>query len=318
MGSAASGGTVANHIKAAWNMTTDLHIRLRSEEAFGLARSAIDVMQQHQVWPTPLNFEICLEYLAHPDGALAQELRRLLAVGELAGELHSERLAAEYLPRLRLHVEIQSAGASLAQQLDQITCTVDIAQKANRSYGRTLDAAGRQLVPEADLSQLAGVVGALRTATKLAQVDNDRLSAQLARSTAEVRQVREHLEQVRREAMTDGLTRLSNRKAFDDALQLATEAAGASKDPLCLALLDIDHFKRINDGWGHQTGDQVIRYVAQIIAQHCAKPRLAARYGGEEFAIIFPNADDASAAPVLDAIRTEIASRVLKRRSTGR
>ena len=93
--------------------------------------------------------------------------------------------------------------------------------------------------------------------------------------------------QVRRDATTDGLTNLANRKAFDEELERACADADADGAPLPLAVLDIDHFKNFNDTWGHQTGDQVIRYVASVIGRVGAPPRFAARYGGEEFAMIF-------------------------------
>lgn len=82
--------------------------------------------------------------------------------------------------------------------------------------------------------------------------------------------LRENLEQVRRDAMTDALTNLANRKAFDERL----EAACAEDDgaPLSLAILDIDHFKRFNDTWGHQTGDQVLRYVSTVLSTSAARP----------------------------------------------
>ena len=85
-----------------------------------------------------------------------------------------------------------------------------------------------------------------------------------------------------------------------------------------VAVLDIDHFKRFNDTWGHQTGDQVLRYVASVIGRvGDTPPRTAARYGGEEFSIVFPGEDAASVCALLDAIREEIGSRMLKRRSTN-
>src|SRR5690606_20294379 len=80
---------------------------------------------------------------------------------------------------------------------------------------------------------------------------------------------------------------------------------------------DIDHFKRFNDTWGHQTGDQVIRYVASVIGRNCAPPRMAARYGGEEFAMLFPAEHGPAVEAALDTMRREIASRALKRRSTN-
>jgi len=84
-----------------------------------------------------------------------------------------------------------------------------------------------------------------------------------------------------------------------------------------LAVLDIDHFKNFNDTWGHQTGDQVIRYVASVIGRVGAPPRFAARYGGEEFAMIFSGETAAQVEQNLHEIREEVGSRHLKRRSTN-
>jgi diguanylate cyclase len=117
--------------------------------------------------------------------------------------------------------------------------------------------------------------------------------------------------------MTDGLTNLTNRKAFDESLQSIAEKADASGEGMTLAIIDIDHFKGFNDAWGHQIGDQVLRYVASVIGRLGAAPRVAARYGGEEFAIIFPNENGRTALAVLEEIREEVSSRVLKRRSTN-
>ena len=115
--------------------------------------------------------------------------------------------------------------------------------------------------------------------------------------------------------MTDALTSLANRKAFDEAMERA--CGDAEIAPLTLAMIDIDHFKRFNDTWGHQTGDQVIRYVASVIGRLGAAPRMASRYGGEEFAILFPSERSEHVMRALEAVRIEIASRMLKRRSTN-
>jgi diguanylate cyclase len=86
---------------------------------------------------------------------------------------------------------------------------------------------------------------------------------------------------------------------------------------MTLAIIDIDHFKGFNDAWGHQIGDQVLRYVSSVIGRMGANPRMAARYGGEEFAIIFPAENGRTARAVLEEIREEVSSRSLKRRSTN-
>ena len=145
---------------------------------------------------------------------------------------------------------------------------------------------------------------------------SETLEKRLDASTREVARLREHLEQVRRDAMTDALTNLANRKAFDEHLEAACTRADAEDGALTLAVLDIDHFKRFNDTWGHQTGDQVLRYVASVMGRVAKDPRIAARYGGEEFAMIFPNESLGQVESALEAVRKEIGSRSLRRRST--
>jgi diguanylate cyclase len=164
---------------------------------------------------------------------------------------------------------------------------------------------------------MKAVVEGLSAATRKVQGEAQVLESQLAETTAELGRLRESLDQVRKDAMTDGLTNLANRKAFDEGLESICEKADADGQGMTLAIIDIDHFKGFNDAWGHQIGDQVLRYVASVIGRMGAKPRLAARYGGEEFAIIFPAESGRTAMAVLEEIRTEVSSRALKRRSTN-
>lgn len=298
-------------------MADDLHASVRNPDAYGLGRRAIEMMEASRVWPTPLNYELWLHYIAYPDSALAKELERLLASGEPMTEHMSEELAASHLPRLRLNDEIRDAGDQLSKQLESIGKAIDTAQRSSEAYGRTLAGAQRELTTESEPAGLQRLVSHLTQATARVQKENGALEKRLADSTQEVRRLREHLEQVRRDSMTDALTLLANRKAFDEALERACADTDETGAPLTLAVLDIDHFKRFNDTWGHQTGDQVIRYVASIIGRIGALPRVASRYGGEEFAILFPSESAGRAAQALETIRAEICSRQLKRRSTN-
>ena len=105
------------------------------------------------------------------------------------------------------------------------------------------------------------------------------------------------VEQLERSAATDGLTGIANRRAFDDALAREVSRAARTGDPLSLVLLDIDHFKRLNDTLGHQAGDEALRAVAGDLAQAVRLSDTVARYGGEEFAVLLPGlgAEDALA-----------------------
>ena len=298
-------------------MSDQMNASLRGPDAYALARRALESMEAHKVWPTPLNYELWLHFMAAPEGPLAREIQRLIAVGEPITDHLSEELASQYLPRLRLNDEIRDAGDQLSKQLASISKAIEVAQVSSRTYGRTLAGATRELETAHDSDSLKRLVDHLAFATTRVEKENGVLERRLTQSTQEVRQLREHLEQVRRDAMTDALTLLCNRKAFDEALERACQEADESHTTLTLAMVDIDHFKRFNDTWGHQTGDQVIRYVGSSIGRVGAPPRVSSRYGGEEFAVLFPCEGAGPAMEALEAIRVEISSRQLKRRSTN-
>ncbi|QTN18649.1 GGDEF domain-containing protein [Brevundimonas sp. AJA228-03] len=298
-------------------MSTQVQTTLHGPEAFTLARRALGEMESVGVWPTPLNFELWLHWLGEPEGALSLEMSRVLGNGTVFTEAIAEKIAAEYLPRGRLSEEIRDAGAVLNRELSTVSEAIAQAQKSQAAYGETLAGASVHLEGAAEPTALLDVVSNLTRATTEVQFENATLERRLETSTQEIARLRDHLEQVRRDAMTDALTNLANRKAFDEGLLKACDEAEKNRQPMTLAVLDIDHFKRFNDTWGHQTGDQVLRYVASVIGSISKAPRTAARYGGEEFAIIFPSENASAVEKVLNEIREEIGTRALRRRSTN-
>lgn len=115
----------------------------------------------------------------------------------------------------------------------------------------------------------------------------------------------------RTDTLSDALTGVANRRAFDYELDRRLSEWNRYRVPLSLLLLDIDHFKRLNDTYGHTSGDVVLREVAQRIAADCRETDLVARYGGEEFAVVMPNTPSSEAMKVAERIRCTIeASRV--------
>lgn len=298
-------------------MASQIETTVRSPEAYALARQAVDAMQAAAVWPTPLNFELWLHYLSAPDSPLSQEMARLLASGAPFTDSTADMLAAEFLPRSRLSEEIRDAGAVLNRELAAVAAAIDKARESQANYGDTLAQAADRMASAPDPDSLGVIVSSLSDATRRIRRHTSALERRLESSNREVVKLRDHLEQVRRDAMTDALTNLANRKAFDEQLQRMCDEAEAGGTPIGLALIDIDHFKRFNDTWGHQTGDQVLRYVASVLGRIARAPRMAARYGGEEFAVIFPRETAGAVEAALSAVREEIASRALRRRSTN-
>ena len=297
-------------------MANEIDMILRSPKAYEWARKAMDSMEANSVWPTAVNFELWLHYVAAKDSDVAVEIDQIIRSGERFTEQMGDTIAGNHLPSAKLNGEILDAGKSLSAELDTVSRAIESARETSEAYGQQL-ATATVALEDQDSDAVRNMVDTLSAATLKVREENQALESQLADTTDELTRLREHLEQVRRDAMTDALTMLFNRKAFDEALEKACKDAVSKNGIVSLAVIDIDHFKAFNDTWGHQTGDQVIRYVASVIGRVAEGTRVAARYGGEEFAIIFPGEDREVALAVVEKAREEIATRILKRRSTN-
>src|SRR5690606_33746935 len=106
------------------------------------------------------------------------------------------------------------------------------------------------------------------------------------------------------------LTRLYNHGHFQETLRAELERASRYNTPLSLILLDIDHFKRFNDTWGHQVGDKVLKQTALLLGALVRVTDVAARYGGEEFALLLPQTDYSAALDLAERLRSGVERKV--------
>lgn len=133
---------------------------------------------------------------------------------------------------------------------------------------------------------------------------NQRLEDDLTFARCRMEEQAEELDRTRREANTDALSGVANRKAFDDKLTLLFGYYRRDCLPFALMLADLDRFKWVNDTFGHQAGDRVITELGRLLAQLVREGDFVARFGGDEFAILLPQCDAQSAMKVADRIRT--------------
>ena len=129
-------------------------------------------------------------------------------------------------------------------------------------------------------------------------------ASQVSAQKAALEEMNERLNHL---AVTDALTGLWNRRRFQEALLEVAEAHARAERPFSLILLDIDHFKRVNDDFGHQVGDEILRLFARLLQRHCRSHEVPARYGGEEFAIILQQCGPEEALLASERLRRAIA-----------
>ena len=290
----------------------DLH------QAAEFAHAAVASMTRFSIPPTPINFTIWYEYHAGRDPALSRAVDALLASQKPFTPDITLQLYEEFLNPARLLRSSRETTEKLQVAMDELRNFIDSAEEDTRAYGDKLERFSGKLDTQHQAAPALGsLVGSMLQETRAMQERNQSLEARLAETTAEVQLLREHFEQARREALSDSLTGLANRKNFEQTLTLFAKGAADNHEPLALMLLDIDHFKKFNDRYGHQTGDTVLQLVARTLSDNVKGQDLAARYGGEEFALLLPRTRADQAAKLGENIRALIGARKLVKRSSG-
>jgi diguanylate cyclase len=176
----------------------------------------------------------------------------------------------------------------VSANLDRIIALLKSHSEASRIYSALLENAGRNLIELTSPEQLRVAIGYLITENNKMRKETTDLQSNLDESHQQIESLRENLEVAEETGMRDPLTLLWNRHAFDHMLELQVETAFKENTPTCLILADVDHFKKVNDSFGHLIGDEVVRLVANTISKNVKGRDFLARFGGEEFALILP------------------------------
>ncbi len=291
---------------------------LRSNQSYDLAAKATGLMQTHGIWPTPENFEIWMAYAFGDNLALNTAIEAHIKAKTPFTDAVCNDLTATFGSTGRMTANLNAAGGDLNRQLSEMVRVMATAEQSTAAYGEALQGASGELRKSgADEKSIRAVVERLADATQQMEARARELEDKLSNQAKEANELRSNLEQMRQDAMTDALSGLPNRRRFDELLDRMVSEAHSSGAPLCAFVVDIDHFKRFNDTWGHQTGDQVIRFVASCLKPLNSGGRLAARYGGEEFVVVLPSNSLEQATQIAENVRIAVQSKKLQKRSTG-
>ncbi len=289
----------------------------RQDRAQVLARTALALMGERGVSPTPENYRLFYVFASGENPAVSQSMAERISARQSFTQDVLDELRNQFFGTDHLEEDVQNIGAEFAESVDAMLAKLAAAEKDTVAYGRTLTAATGELNGDQTPADVERLVKSLLGATRVMETRAKVLESELQRSSLEVNELRTKLDDVRKEALTDPLTGIANRKALDLELARAVEQSRQRGEPLCLFMCDIDHFKAFNDSWGHQTGDQVLRLVASCLSDNVKGRDTAARYGGEEFAVVLRQTPLASAMTLAEQIRLHVQGKKLVKRSTG-
>lgn len=282
-----------------------------------LATMAMKEMESHGIAPTPENYEFWFTHFSGANPELSRDVEKLSEDGTITDAGQLSALRERHLEKASNDSAMLDVGGRLEQELAGVMQMLETASKDTGAYGDSLNNVSAALDTERSPAELRVLMETLVAATRTMESRSKQLEQRLHESKEEVTQLRHNMEEIRTESLTDQLTGLANRRNFDDTVKACMASAEENETPFTLVLGDIDHFKKFNDTYGHQTGDQVLKLVAQCMRHHVREPLKPARYGGEEFALILPFTDLEKGVQIADQVRRMIESKELVKKSTG-
>ena len=286
-------------------------------ELASLVEQSLTKLRELNVPAIPMNYHVLFEHIACVNTALSNVMRVYLDSKHHLDQDTMRSLFDTYIaPTFRDH-NVMSA-ADLDKVISQTMGIIDMGRNsATELAGEVSEVASSLGSAASGAANISGAVSRLAAAARDAIARAQVAEQELAANRDETRKIRERFEAASRAALTDGLTNIANRKHFDQKIRQLAAQAMETGDPLAIAMIDIDHFKKFNDTHGHQLGDSVIKLVARKLATECRPTDFPARYGGEEFALAMPKTREDAAFSVADRVRQSLAGKTLKKRGTG-
>jgi diguanylate cyclase len=284
--------------------------------ALGYANSAFDLLRRSEIPPYPQFYELLYTYATGVNPTLNSRINTVFRSGNTPSTSLAETLYNEFL-KSDVNDRMSSVSERMQARIEAVHEAIDGAMATASAYSDSLHMASSDLEHNISPPALKLLAERLLAETKRMQDTNIILEQKLEASRDDIAALQRDLDDVRRESLLDPLTKVANRKCFDERLDTAVNEASPSAEPLCLLIIDIDNFKSFNDTYGHQTGDQVLRLVAMTLKSNIMANDLAARYGGEEFVAILTSTDMEGAVIIAENIRQAIQSKQLLKRSTN-
>lgn len=271
-------------------------------------------LKTHRLDPTPVNYDLAYHFLGGNDPVVTAAVEAAIARdgilrSEIAAQIAEEannKISSELLEKLvdQAHQSMTLAASLVGQSRTDV-----------HAYGSALDKGAAALDKGGESATRALELMVEVTRTMIGKTQN--AERRLAEMGSQMQSLQTDLAEAQAVAESDPLTGLANRRAFQARLAGAMAQANAEDTPLSVAFCDIDHFKKINDDHGHDTGDRILKMVADALAEGAGEDAYVGRFGGEEFLILFDGIMARRAAMRVDAIRDELSGRHLVSKTTG-
>ncbi len=288
-----------------------------SPQAGEFLRLTLGFLAKYNLAATPVNYTVWYEYASGKNQKLKQAIERII---ENNLPLNNKRVEALYQKFISDgdRVVISRLLTKLNLMLREISTHVIETEGDLSTHGQALDSLAVQMKDVHDYDGVKGIIDQLLDTTKAIIKSGSRLQTRMKVSSEDLKQLHRELEISQQEARTDALTGLTNRRGLEKRLELERIRARQNNAFFSVIMIDIDHFKTVNDTFGHLVGDSLLKGFATVLTSQVRRKDLATRYGGEEFLIILPETDVEGAYAVAEKIRSTLSTKEWTIKETGK
>ncbi|KKM66665.1 hypothetical protein LCGC14_1478930 [marine sediment metagenome] len=280
------------------------------EKASENLRQVIPLISKHKIPVNPANYAVWYEYVSGENHTLIDEINHRLAQNLPISTDYAQHLFEKYvLMDMPERLESTQNGLKLV-----VNNTLGNLHKTEADAAHSISELNntKSLLNNCrDINELHNLVSDILASTQMLTKASNDLKQDLEKSSQEIARLKEELDTVKKESRTDALTGLLNRGAFNEELDIACQQPNTD---MALALFDIDHFKKINDTYGHVLGDKVLQYFSGLLQKHAGDHHLVGRYGGEEMAMLLMNISFEEAKSISNNICVALAESRLKKK----
>ena len=271
-------------------------------------------MSLHGVPPIPENFSVWFDYAMDASPGLRRTIDVLIANKRKFDSATNHDLYVTYINPRSDNIVAEDFPEQLRGVISSAREFLEAAISDNRTQIEALGEVSSQCQA---ISDPRPIIERLVKELTNATIRASSLEVNFLETSEELDKIRNSLKLAEQHSNTDPLTGLANRRALEEFIRSAQIAAMETGEPFSILMIDIDHFKKFNDSYGHLVGDQVLRLVTRVLQESVREGDLAARYGGEELMAVLPNATLDVCADVAERVRRRISEARLTRRSTG-
>lgn len=299
-------------------------VRLYPEHEEMLAKARAELPMQtitfcmdHKLPPIPQIYEVVYNYLDGSDATLNSIILAELAHGPLTYSFLMD-LYYDFFHVASLAKGLGKIGDGLGEAVDQVSATIDLAMKDGRTNSEKLHRLNRALPDAPSRAHLMEIAREINRSVADQINVTSRMGEALRGAQERIGALEREIAKYATVANTDHLTSLANRRAMDEAIGNTLKRSFASMAPECFIMIDIDRFKHINDNYGHDVGDSILKKVADMIRNTVGNDGTATpgRWGGEEFAILVTRGGQSKAVEIAERIRRTLESLIWSRRGT--